>query len=239
MEPALTALLRRPAVPGDAQGLQPSARQLEQVLLQRIDAEGVLDRIVAQRAVRPVGAHHEPGAITVETAAHAAEGHLDVGEVAQHRPLGRHLHRAVVVRAAPGGMLGGVALGAGAATHVTLVDLGRAYPAHAEQRCQHDDDSGGSGLEHLVAGQSRNWASAEHRESSARRPMTTGPRASSPGGERTALEAEPYAQQRAAEREILEQATVLLVVGQVTVVELDVTPGAVPHKATRHLPGEI
>ena len=53
VEPALTALLFRPAIPGDAERLQPPAWKRDQVLLQRIDPEGVGDRIVLQRTVGP------------------------------------------------------------------------------------------------------------------------------------------------------------------------------------------
>jgi hypothetical protein len=58
VEPPLAALLFRPAVPGDTERLQPSTRERDQILLQRIDAEGVGDRIVLQCAVRTVGADH-------------------------------------------------------------------------------------------------------------------------------------------------------------------------------------
>jgi hypothetical protein len=56
VEPALPAPLFRPAVPGDAERLQPPARKRDQRLLQRIGPEGVGDRIVVQRTVRAIGA---------------------------------------------------------------------------------------------------------------------------------------------------------------------------------------
>src|SRR5262249_46071967 len=43
MEPALSALLLGAAIPGDRQRLQAAVRQFDQVLLQGIDAEGVLN----------------------------------------------------------------------------------------------------------------------------------------------------------------------------------------------------
>ena len=58
-EPALPALLLRPRVPGDRERLQAPARQFDQVLLQRIDAEGVLDLEVGELAVGSVGANEE------------------------------------------------------------------------------------------------------------------------------------------------------------------------------------
>jgi hypothetical protein len=174
MEPALAALPLRPAVPGDPERLQPSARQLEENLLQRRHAEGVLHRVVAQLPVRPVGAHHEAGAVTVEAACDAAKRDLDAREITQHSRVRGVFHRAVVMRTAPRSMFGGMAPAAGVAADIALVHIGRADHARAEQPGKQDDHLGGSDLEHLVAGESRHEASAEHRESPARRPMTTG-----------------------------------------------------------------
>ena len=53
MKPALAALLLRPRIPGQAQRLEAPARKRDQILLQRVDAERVVDPIVVQR---PVGA---------------------------------------------------------------------------------------------------------------------------------------------------------------------------------------
>src|SRR5262249_19473403 len=54
MEPALAGLIFRPAVPGDRQRLQAPVRKLDQILLQRVNAESVLDLEHAELAVRPV-----------------------------------------------------------------------------------------------------------------------------------------------------------------------------------------
>ena len=51
MEPALAALVLRPAVPGERQRLQAAVGKLDQILLQRIDAERVLD-LERRRACR-------------------------------------------------------------------------------------------------------------------------------------------------------------------------------------------
>ena len=56
VEPALAALLPRPAVPGQPQALHVATRELDQILLQRIPAEGVANRVIVQSAVRSVGA---------------------------------------------------------------------------------------------------------------------------------------------------------------------------------------
>ena len=55
MKPALPALLLRPAVPGDRERLQPAVRKFDEILLQRIDAEGVFHLERRELAVRPVG----------------------------------------------------------------------------------------------------------------------------------------------------------------------------------------
>ncbi len=54
MEPALTALLLRPAVPRDGERLNPPVRKRDQILLQRIEAEGVFDLVFRKLAVRAV-----------------------------------------------------------------------------------------------------------------------------------------------------------------------------------------
>jgi hypothetical protein len=66
LEPSLAALLFWPAVPANAERQQPPAGKRDQVLLQRIDAESVGDRIVVQCSVRAIGADHELFAIAVE-----------------------------------------------------------------------------------------------------------------------------------------------------------------------------
>ena len=43
MKPMLSTLLLGPTVPSDREGLYPAVRKLDQILLQRIDAERVLD----------------------------------------------------------------------------------------------------------------------------------------------------------------------------------------------------
>ena len=48
VEPALAALLLRPRVPGEAQRLEAPAREGDQILLQRVDAERVVDLVVVQ-----------------------------------------------------------------------------------------------------------------------------------------------------------------------------------------------
>ena len=110
VEPALPALRLRPAVPGDGEGLVAAARQLDQVLLQRHEAEDVGDRVVRRPAVGPVGADEGLPVLAEEARGQAVVDEPRVVEVAEHRPLVRRLHREVVVRAAPAPRLLGVAL---------------------------------------------------------------------------------------------------------------------------------
>src|SRR3546814_115773 len=55
MKPALSALHRRPAVPGDIQDLLATVREVDHVLLQGMNAEGVADAKRLQLALRIVG----------------------------------------------------------------------------------------------------------------------------------------------------------------------------------------
>ena len=72
MEPALPALILGPRIPGDAERLQPAVREGDQILLQRIDAEGVADLEVVELAVRPVGGDEELAVAPEEARGHAA-----------------------------------------------------------------------------------------------------------------------------------------------------------------------
>ena len=62
VEPA--ALLH---IPGDGEGLQPPARQLDQVLLEGFDSEGVLGLEIGGLSVGPLGVDHEAVALREET----------------------------------------------------------------------------------------------------------------------------------------------------------------------------
>ena len=118
MEPTLPAFLLRPAIPGHGERLVASPRQLDQVLLQRDEAEDVRDRVVRQPPVGAVGADEGPAVLPEEARGHALVGEPRVAEVAEDRPVVRLLHRQVVVRAAPAPGLFGVARGARARADV-------------------------------------------------------------------------------------------------------------------------
>ena len=80
VEPALPALLLRAAVPRHGERLETPPRQLDQVLLQRDDAEGVGHRVVRQPSVGSVGADEGLSVLPVEAGRHAR-----VGEAARRR----------------------------------------------------------------------------------------------------------------------------------------------------------
>ena len=89
VEPALAAGGLRPRIPGDGQGLQPSAADVHEVLLQRVHAEGVAHLEIGQLPVRAVGAHHESPVAAEEPARDAEVREARVVEVAEHRPIAR------------------------------------------------------------------------------------------------------------------------------------------------------
>ena len=117
VKPALASLIFRPAVPGDADRLQPAARHRNQILLQWIDAERIRDRIVVQRAVRTVGAGHELVAVAKESGRDPEMVELGAGKIAEHRRSCGRLHRQRVVRALPSIKFRRVAASAGPAAH--------------------------------------------------------------------------------------------------------------------------
>ncbi len=122
VEPALAARGLGAAVPGDRQRLQASVGELDQVLLQRLDPEGVFHLEGGEPAIRPVRLDQEPVAVAEEARPHAEMVEGCAGEVAEHRSLGRVVHRHSVLRAGPRLELGRVAAGAGLAADI---DRGR------------------------------------------------------------------------------------------------------------------
>ena len=167
VKPALAALRFRARVPRDAERLEPAAGHLDQVLLQRCDAERVLDLVVGGLPVGAVGADHEPAIAPEEGRRDAGMGEARVLEVAGDRPFLGRRHRDRVLRLAPPRGLRRVALRArrGADVlrgrtrrHGRLGRRGRsvlsgALPRHHGHRCDHHDRR----------------KSEEHRASAARR----------------------------------------------------------------------
>ena len=108
-KPALGAVLLWPAVPGNAERLRPSWER-NQILLQRVDPEGVGDRIAAQRTVRAVGPDQELGAVAEKGGCDPEMLELRAREITEHRCRRGRLHRRGLVRTLPGIELGRVAI---------------------------------------------------------------------------------------------------------------------------------
>jgi hypothetical protein len=98
MEPALAALLLGAVIPGDRQGLQPAVRKFDEILLQRLDAEGVFYLERGELAVRVVGLDEEFPGLAEEAGMHAVMVKVRVAEIAEHRLVGRMLHGELVLR---------------------------------------------------------------------------------------------------------------------------------------------
>ena len=112
VEPALPAFLRRARVPHHVQRLIAAAREGDEVLLERVHAEGVRDLVVVHRAVGAVRVDEELAVARGEGARDAEVRVLRALEIPQHGCGGGRLHREVVVRAAPERILLRVACGA-------------------------------------------------------------------------------------------------------------------------------
>ena len=115
VEPALAALVLRPAVPGERQRLQAAVGELDQILLQRIDPERVFDFERGELAVGAVGLDQEFSVLAEEAGMHAVIIEARIVEIAEHRLVGGMLHGKLVLRAAPKLRFGAVAAGAGLA----------------------------------------------------------------------------------------------------------------------------
>ncbi|MGZ9020356.1 MAG: hypothetical protein ACXW3S_10420 [Rhodoplanes sp.] len=69
--------------------------------MQRIEPERVFDFEHAELAVRPVGLDEEFSILAEEAGAHAEIIETRIGEIAEHRCVGRMIHRVLVLRRAP------------------------------------------------------------------------------------------------------------------------------------------
>src|SRR5206468_4364541 len=118
VEPATSAVFARPAVPGDAERLQAAAGELDQILLQGVDAERVLDLEIGEASVGAVGADEETAVALEECGLDPFVSEFRAIEVAEHRRAAGDLHGALMVRAAPRLVFGLVALPAGGGTRV-------------------------------------------------------------------------------------------------------------------------
>src|SRR5262249_48310293 len=112
MEPALAALVFRPAVPGDRKRLYAAVREFDQVLLEGIDAEGVFDLERRKLAVGPVGLNEELFVFLEETGLDAVMVEPGVIEIAEHGSVRGVLHGMLVLGLLPKRCFGLVAIGA-------------------------------------------------------------------------------------------------------------------------------
>ena len=101
VKPALAAFFLRPAVPGDRQCLNTTVGEFDEVLLQRIDAERVFHLEHGKLAVGTVGFDEEFSVLAEEARMHAVIIEACVVEIAEHRLVGRVLHRRLVLRGLP------------------------------------------------------------------------------------------------------------------------------------------
>ena len=127
VEPALAALVLRPRVPGERERLHAAVGEFDEILLQRIEAEGVFHLEGRELAVRPVGLDEELAVLAEEARLHAVIVEARVGEVAEHRGVGRMSHGVAVLGRVPQRRLAAMAAGAGLAA-----DEGRVPP---QPRC--------------------------------------------------------------------------------------------------------
>ena len=100
VHPPLASLGLGPRVPREAERLEPAARKRNQILLQRLHAEGVRDLELARLAVGAVRPDQELPIAPREGRRHAAMSEHRVSEVAEHGLLVGGLHRQGMVRAA-------------------------------------------------------------------------------------------------------------------------------------------
>ncbi|MGR9099208.1 MAG: hypothetical protein ACU826_01445 [Gammaproteobacteria bacterium] len=119
MEPASTSLFLRAAVPSDGKGLQAPTVQLDQILLQRENAEGVFDFEFARFSVRSVGTHHKSAVPAEKPRDPTVLTDFGIVEIAEHRFFGRLLHGEIVMRTLPKPVMFGVATDAGFASDET------------------------------------------------------------------------------------------------------------------------
>jgi hypothetical protein len=113
MEPALPS-----GIPGDGEALKAATRELDEILLERRDAERIADLEVGRLAGGSLRVDEELAVSLEKPRRHAAVVHADVVEISAHCLGGGGLHRQVVMRARPLPVLRRVALGAGGALDV-------------------------------------------------------------------------------------------------------------------------
>jgi len=109
MKPTLPASLLRSRIPRNRQSLKSTAGQLDEILLQRLDAERVADLEIRELSVCTVGADEELAIALEERARRATLRDVRVAEVAGNAAVTRRRHGGLVLRLPPVGGLAAVA----------------------------------------------------------------------------------------------------------------------------------
>ena len=116
IEPALAAFFERSRVPRQPERLEAAAAEVDEILLQRVDAESIFYFEIAGPAVRSFGVNEEAIVLFRENGSHAVLLESRAVEAAERRFFARLLHRSGVMGGAPGGVLLRVTLRAGGGT---------------------------------------------------------------------------------------------------------------------------
>lgn len=116
-EPAPAPALWWAAVPRNPKRLQASALHLDKVLLQRVDAECVLDFVVMKGPVGSIGAYHKFRGAAKEGRSDPIVAETCVVEIAQDGGIRGRLHRQLMMRAAPQRILSPVTFSAISGPH--------------------------------------------------------------------------------------------------------------------------
>ena len=151
VKPALPAVRRGPAVPRERQCLEPPARKLDEVLLQRLDAKDVSDREVPEVAVLVIGHDEIIPVLQGERAFDAEVPKPRPGEIPTDGVGSRHLHGQRVMRVLPGGVFGLVTAAAGRGADKLRRSRGRdrrrlrTAPSHGQESAEHNNGAQRSG----------------------------------------------------------------------------------------------
>ena len=115
VKPALAPGGRRPGIPADGQRLKTTATQVDQVLLQRVDPEGIENPVFGQLTVRAIGGDEELIALLTKPRAHPRVVEVRVIKVRQNGIGAGVGHGMGMLRRLPGQVLVGMATGTAAA----------------------------------------------------------------------------------------------------------------------------
>src|SRR5262249_5519505 len=101
MEPALATRRARPRIPCDRQSLHATVRHRDEVLLQRVNAEGVANLELRWPPIAAVGPHEKLAVALDEHAPRARVVERRVREIAKYGLVGRDRHGRAMMRPIP------------------------------------------------------------------------------------------------------------------------------------------